>query len=106
MSLQPIVAATCMACTIPFNNSSSPYEKEEEIESNQDKMYKKENNVYVVHATNTESISPRVLNYTNHSYYDPPPPSNRYYMKVSMKNRKNHNIHQPGRTNCTQRYQK
>ena len=103
MSIQPIIATTCMACTIPFNNSTSSYE----IKSNQDntRMYKKENNVYVVHATNTESISPRTLYYTNPAYYGAPP-SNRHYMKVSMKNRKNHNIHQPGRTNCTQRYQK
>ena len=105
MSLQPIIAATCMACTIPFNNSSTTYEKNDE--PNQDiVIYKRKDNMYVVHAKNTTTLSARTLYNMNTNNYTSSPVSNYRPMKVSRKNRKNHNIHQPGRTNCTQRYQK
>ena len=106
MSVQPIIASTCMACTIPFNNSTS-YEKVEPYQNNT-VNYKKEKKIYVVYATEAKSISSNRLyniNMNNNNYmikavskYRP--------MKISRRNRKIHNIHQPGRTNCSQRYQK
>ena len=42
-------------------------------------------------------------------YVDPPREFYKkrdFHVNRNRKNRKNHNIHQPGRTNCSQRYQK
>ena len=107
LSVQPIIAASCMACTIPFNNSTS-YEKVETYQNNT-VNYKKEKKIYVVYATEAKSISSNRLYNINMNY------KNNYMskavlkyrpMKNSRKIRKNHFIHQPGRTNCTQRYHK
>ena len=107
MSVSPLSAATYMACTIPFNNTTS-YEK---VESDQNDTvnYKKEKNIYVVYATEAKSISSNRLyniNMNNNNNYMSKAVSKYRPMKISRKNRKIHNIHQPGRTNCTQRYQK
>ena len=106
LSVQPIIAASCMACTVPFNNTTS-YEK---VESNQNDTvnYKKGNKVYVVYATEAKSINSnkRIFNMNNKNNYMRKAVSKYRPMKISRKNRQIHNIHQPGRTNCTQRYQK
>ena len=107
LSVQPIIAATCMACTIPFNNSTS-YEKVEPCQ-NDTVNYKKEKKIYVVYATEAKSISSNKLyniNMNNKNNYMSKAVSKYRPMKISRKNRKIHNIHQPGRTNCSQRYQK
>ena len=106
MSVSSNLASTCMACTIPFNNST-PYEKVE-LYQNDTINYKKRYDNIVVYAVEAKSISSNRLynmnnNYSNHMNK---PVSNYRTMKISRKNRKIHNIHQPGRTNCTQRYQK
>tara|TARA_B100001287_G_scaffold232677_1_gene203829 strand:- start:61 stop:393 length:333 start_codon:yes stop_codon:yes gene_type:complete len=106
LSVQPIIAASCMACTIPFNNSTS-YEKVEPYQNNT-VNYKKEKKIYVVYATEAKSISSNRLysmNNNNKNYMSKAVSKYRP-MKISRKNRKIHNIHQPGRTNCSQRYQK
>ena len=106
LSVQPIIAASCMACTIPFNNSTS-YEKVEPYQ-NDTINYKKEKKIYVVYATEAKSISSNRLyniNMNNNNYMSKVVSKYRP-MKISRRNRKIHNIHQPGRTNCTQRYQK
>ena len=106
LSVQPIIAASCMACTVPFNNTTSyePYQ-------NDTVNYKKENKVYVVYATEAKSINSnkRLFNMNNKNNYMRKAVSNTQSnrpMKISRKNRKFHNIHQPGRTDCSQRYQK
>ena len=105
LSVQPIItASSCMACTVPFNNSTSykPYK-------NNTVNYKKENKIYVVYATEAKSISSNRLyniNMNNKNNYMSKVVSKYRPMKISRKNRKIHNIHQPGRTNCSQRYQK
>ena len=107
LSVQPIIAASCMACTIPFNNSTS-YEKVEPYQNNTIN-YKKEKKIYVVYATEAKSISSNRLyniNMNNKNNYMSKAVSKYRPMKISRKNRKIHNIHQPGRTNCSQRYQK
>ena len=106
MSVSPLFTASCMACTIPFNNTTS-YEK---VKSDQNDTvnYKKENKIYVVYATEAQSISSNRLyniNMNNNNYMSKAVSKYRP-MKISRKNRKIHNIHQPGRTNCSQRYQK
>ena len=105
MSVQPIIAASCMACTIPFNNSTS-YEKVFIRKPfNYGKTYKK----FIVYATEAKSISSNRLyniNMNNKNNYMSKAVSKYRPMKISRKNRKIHNIHQPGRTNCSQRYQK
>lgn len=102
LSVEPIITESCMACTIPFSNSTS-YEKVEPYQKctiNYKKRYEK----VVVYAVKSKSISSnRLYNMNNNmkksvSKYRP--------MKISRKNRKIHNIHQPGRTNCSQRYQR
>lgn len=105
--IQPIIASSCMACTIPFNNSTS-YEKVEPYQNNT-MNYKKKNNIYVVYATEAKSISSnRLYNIyiNNNNNYMSKAVSKYRPMKISRRNRKIHNIHQPGRTNCTQRYHK
>ena len=107
LSVQPIIAASCMACTIPFNNSTS-YEKVEPYQNNT-VNYKKEKKIYIVYATEAKSISSnRLYNINmNNKNNDMSKAVSKYRpMKISRKNRKIHNIHQPGRTNCSQRYQK
>ena len=107
LSVQPVIAASCMACTIPFNNSTS-YEKVE-LYQNNTVNYKKEKNIYVVYATEAKSISSNRLyniNMNNNKNYMSKAVSKYRPMKISRKNRKIHNIHQPGRTNCSQRYQR
>ena len=107
LSVQPIIAASCMACTIPFNISSS-YEKIEPYQ-NDTINYKKEKKIYVVYATEAKSISSNRLyniNMNNKNNYMSKAVSKYRPMKISRKNRKIHNIHQPGRTNCSQRYHK
>ena len=105
LSVQPIIAASCMACTIPFNNSTY-YEKIEPYQNNTIN-YKKERNIYIVHATEAKSVAiKRVFNMNNNNNYMSKAVSKYRPMKISRKNRKIHNIHQPGRTNCSQRYQK
>jgi hypothetical protein len=107
LSVQPIIAASCMACTIPFNNSTS-YGKIEPYQNNTIN-YKKEKKIYVVYATEAKSISSNRLyniNMNNKNNYMSKAVSKYRPMKISRKNRKIHNIHQPGRTNCSQRYQK
>ena len=107
LSVQPIIAASCMACTIPFNNSTS-YEKVEPYQNNT-VNYEKEKKIYVVYATEAKSISSNRLyniNMNNKNNYMRKAVSKYRPMKISRKNRKIHNIHQPGRTNCSQRYQK
>ena len=107
LSVQPIIAASCMACTIPFNNST-PYDKIEPHQNNTIN-YKKESKIYVVYATEAKSISSNRLyniNMNNKNNYMSRAVSKYRPMKISRKNRKIHNIHQPGRTNCSQRYQK
>ena len=106
LSVQPIIAASCMACTIPFNNSTS-YEKVESYQNNT-VNYKKEKKIYVVYATEAKSINSnkRLYNMNNKNNYMSKAVSKYRPMKISRKNRKIHNIHQPGRTNCSQRYHK
>jgi len=105
LSVQPIMAASYMACTIPFNNSTS-YEKVEPYQNNTIN-YKKEKNIYVVYATEAISVdNKRIFNMNNNKNYMNKAVSKYRPMKISRKNRKIHNIHQPGRTNCSQRYQK
>ena len=107
LSVQPIIAASCMACTIPFNNSTS-YEKLKTYQNNT-VNYKKEKKIYVVYATEAKSISSNRLyniNMNNKNNYMSKAVSKYRPMKISRKNRKIHNIHQPGRTNCSQRYQR
>ena len=107
MSVSPVIAASCMACPIPFNNST-PYGKVESYQNNK-VNYKKEKKIYVVYATEAKSISSNRLyniNMNNKNNYMNKAVSKYQPMKISMKNRKIHNIHQPGRTNCSQRYQK
>ena len=107
LSVQPVIAASCMACTIPFNNSTS-YEKVEPYKNNTID-YKKEKKIYVVYATEAKSISSNRLyniNMNNKNNYMSKAISKYRPMKISRKNRKIHNIHQPGRTNCSQRFQK
>lgn len=104
MSVSLITAATCMACTTPFNNTTS---------SNMNVVSKNNINYtrkyYNIHPnTDIVFLQDKYLydmnNYTNNNMNKPI--SNYRSMKISRKNRKIHNIHQPGRTNCTQRYQK
>ena len=108
LSVQPIMAASYMACTIPFNNSTS-YEKVEPYQNNTIN-YKKEKNIYVVYAVEAKSISSNKrlynMNMNNNNNYMSKAVSKYRPMKISRKNRKIHNIHQPGRTNCSKRYQK
>ena len=107
ISVQPIIAASCMACTISFNNSTS-YEKIEPYQKNIIN-YKKERKIYVVYATEAKSISSNRLYNMNMNYnnnYISKAVSKYRPMKISRKNRKIHNIHQPGRTNCSQRFHK
>ena len=107
MSVSPISAASCMACMIPFNNSTT-YEKVEPYQNNT-VNYKKEKKIYVVYATEAKSISSNRLyniNMNNKNNYMSKAVSKYHPMKNSRKNRKIHNIHQPGRTNCSQRYHK
>ena len=106
MSVSSNLAATCMACTIPFNNSTS-YEKVE-LYQNDTINYKKRYDNIVVYAVEAKSISSnRLYNMnSNNNNYMSKAVSKYRPMKISRKNRKFHNIHQPGRTNCSQRYQK
>ena len=107
LSVQPIIATSCMACTIPFNNSIS-YEKIEPYQNNT-VNYKKRYEKFIVYAVESKSISSNKLynmNNNNHNNYMSKAVSKYRPMKISRKNRKIHNIHQPGRTNCSQRYQK
>ena len=100
----PITAFACMACTVPYNATSSSYEK---IEANQNNItMNEENNVYVVHAEAATIIPTKKLYSSRTQNYNYVSHNNYRRMKVSRKTRRNHNIHQPGRTNCTQRYQK
>ncbi len=106
LSVQPVIAASCMACTIPFNNSTS-YEKVE-LYQNDTVNYKKRYDNIVVYAVEAKSISSNRLynmNNNNNNYISKAVSKYRP-MKISRKNRKIHNIHQPGRTNCSQRYQR
>lgn len=105
LSVQPVIAASCMACTIPFNNSTS-YEKVE-LYQNYTVNYKKRYDNIVVYAVEAKSISSNKLyNMNNNNNYMSKAVSKYRPMKISRKNRKIHNIHQPGRTNCSQRYQR
>ena len=106
LSVQPVIAASCMACTIPFNNSTS-YEKVE-LYQNDTVNYKKRYDNIVVYAVEAKSISSnRLYNInSNNNNYMSKAVSKYRPMKISRKNRKIHNIHQPGRTNCSQRYQR
>ena len=104
LSIQPVIASSCMACTIPFNNSTS-YEKVEPCQ-NDTVNYKKEKKIYVVYATEAKSIRLYNMNMNNKNNYMSKAVSKYRPMKISRKNRKIHNIHQPGRTNCSQRYHK
>ena len=106
LSVQPVIAVSCMACTIPFNNSTS-YEKVEPYQ-NDTINYKKRYDNIVVYAVEAKSISSNRLynmNSSNNNYMSKAVSKYRP-MKISRKNRKIHNIHQPGRTNCSQRFQK
>ena len=104
LSVQPIIAASCMACTVPFNNSTS-YEKIEPYQNNTIN-YKKEKKIYIVHATQAKSVATKRVFNVDNNYYMSKAVSKYRPMKISRKNRKIHNIHQPGRTNCSQRYQR
>ena len=104
MSVSPILVATCMACTTPFNNTTS---SNTDVVSTNNKIYTRK---YYGIPRNTDLVflQDKHLydmnnNYSNHMNK---PVSNYRTMKISRKNRKIHNIHQPGRTNCSQRYQK
>ena len=105
LSVQPIIAASCMACTIPFNNSTS-YEKSESYQNNTSN-YKRRYEKVVVYAVESKSLATnRLYNMNNNNNYMSKTSANYRPMKISRKNRKIHNIHQPGRTNCSQRYQR
>ena len=104
LSVQPIIAASCMACTIPFNNSTS-YDKIEPYQNNT-VNYKKSYDNIVVYAIEAKSISSNRLyniNMNNNNYMSKAVSKYRP-MKIFKVPNCIHNIHQPGRTNCSQRY--
>ena len=106
MSVQLIItAATCMACTMPFNNSTS---SDMNVVSVNNKNYTKKYYSIPIKNKNIVFLQYKNLydmnNYTNNNINKPV--SNYRTIKISRKNRKIHNIHQPGRTNCSQRYQR
>lgn len=103
--VQPIITASCMACTIPFDNSTS-YEKFE-LYKNDTITYKKNYKKFIIYNSEAKSLSTNRLHNMNNNYNYMSKAVSKYRpMKISKKIRKNHFIHQPGRTNCTQRYQK
>ena len=105
MSVSPILAATCMACTAPFNNTTP---SNMNVVSVNNKNYTRKYYGIPIKNKNVVFLQDKHLydmnNYTNNNMDKPV--SNYRTMKISRKNRKIHNIHQPGRTNCSQRYQK
>ena len=105
MSVSPILAATCMACTAPFNNTKS---SDMNVVSVNNKINTRKYYSIPIKNTHVVFLQDKHLydmnNYTNNNMNKPV--SNYRSMKISRKNRKIHNIHQPGRTNCSQRYQK
>jgi len=106
MSVSLITTATCMACTTPFNNTTS---SNMNVVSSNNKIYTTKYYSIPIKNKNVVFLQDKHLydmNNYNYSNYMNKPVSNYRTMKISRKNRKIHNIHQPGRTNCTQRYQK
>ena len=105
MSVSPILAATCMACTAPFNNTTP---SNMNVVSVNNKNYTRKYYSIPIKNKNVVFLQDKHLydmnNYTNNNMDKPV--SNYRTMKISRKNRKIHNIYQPGRTNCSQRYQK
>ena len=108
MSLSNFVPV-CMACTMA---STVP-----QIDLNED------NHIYYIDEEKIEVIPSKTYMYSyvniartyrrppTKSIYDYSPVGIEHAFKnpslknINRKNRKHHNIHQPGRTNCTQRYQ-
>ena len=109
MSLLATTIQTCMACTSPVNtttvthtgyNMVLAYKDNEFIIHYNDEYY----NVYIDDDDKTDHFtpSPYVKTYKP-KYLKNKTKPHRY---SSKKQRNYHNIHQPGRTNCSQRYQK
>ena len=94
MSVSQILAATCMACTAPFNNTTP---SNMNVVSSNNKIYKTKYYSIPIKNKNVVFLQDKHLydmnnNYSNHMNK---PVSNYRTMKISRKNRKIHNIHQP-----------
>ena len=107
MAISTIVPA-CMACTITTvpqiipSNGTIFFTGDDSIETLPTKKY-----LYASMETAHAPVTPRPI--TNMDIFPgrQPLPVHRIssVKNNNRKNRQNHNIHQPGRTNCTQRYQ-
>ena len=111
MAIQLIPTIACMSCTQPFNNSSK-------VIKNYDRSMKS----FIIKKNNNNYYNPDIKNTYYEAMYNYPSKSSNiatpkyvdqprefykrrdFHVNRNRKNRKNHNIHQPGRTNCTQRY--
>jgi len=106
MSITTIItntASTCMACTIPFNiTTDSKYESFNKEQQYRDPFINLEYIIDINHKIRLELSSDK-------NKYDKKSRgsnivSNKYKFNKNKEYRKKHNIFQPGRTNCNQRW--
>lgn len=102
----PILAQNMMACTQPVSFFS---EKRE----NPVLPFDSENPNLEISFPRVETVSIPLTQFIIDRYCEFPcerypisPPKTVHHSKIGSMNRRHHNIHQPGRTNCTQRFQK
>ena len=106
MSITTIIAntaSTCMACTIPFNITTEP----EPESSNKEKQYGDIfiNLNYIVYIENNIKLDLSLnKNKYNKKSRGSKIVSKKYKFNKNKEYRKKHNIFQPGRTNCNQRW--
>jgi hypothetical protein len=112
MNLLATKIQTCMACTSPVNTTTTNVTPP--MGNNMVLAYK--DNEFIIHY-NDEYYNIFIDEDDKTDYFTPSPYVKTYkpkylkskskpFSRSSKKQRNYHNIHQPGRTNCTQRYQR
>ena len=104
--VQPILTTSCMACTIPFNITDKELDLESESFNKEQKNYDSFINVkYIIdinHRIRLELSSDK--NKYDKRSRGSKIVSKKYKFNKNKEYRKKHNIFQPGRTNCNQRW--
>ena len=98
----PMLAQNMMACTQPVIFSPERETSDSAMDTLPTYSFPR---IETVSVPLTQFIVERYCEFPCEKHPISPPKSVRH-MKVGAMNRRNHNIHQPGRTNCNQRFQK
>lgn len=108
MSSLSVIANTCMACTIAFNISDIGFNDTNEYNFNYEEYPTKQIYIDFIYYENKNNQNDKKVDLYLSDYKKSP--KKEKYRNKNIKNksnivfRKKHNIKQPGRTNCNQRW--